>query len=181
MELRDFDAFAAISGPGSFTGLRIGISTVKAFAFANGAGTAAVPTLDALAKNLDGFDGALICPLMDARNGNVYSAIYRADGAQLARAELLGAGESAARIKAVLGDNVGISRIICNGDAAEKYIGYLRGEISDIPCDVAEGPYLYQNASAAALLAYEKAESGALIPPDKLEPDYMNMGYIKQI
>jgi len=77
MQPGDFEAFAAITGPGSFTGLRIGISAVKAFAFANGAGTVGVNTLDALAMNLAGRGDALACALMDARNGNVYQAIYR--------------------------------------------------------------------------------------------------------
>jgi tRNA threonylcarbamoyl adenosine modification protein YeaZ len=73
----DMDAFAVICGPGSFTGLRIGIAAVKAFAYADGKRVAAIPTLDALAYNLSGYAGSLLCPVMDARNGNVYQALYR--------------------------------------------------------------------------------------------------------
>ncbi|MDY6954688.1 MAG: tRNA (adenosine(37)-N6)-threonylcarbamoyltransferase complex dimerization subunit type 1 TsaB [Thermodesulfobacteriota bacterium] len=74
--LEALDAFAVTRGPGSFTGLRIGISAVKGFAFATGKPVAGVSTLDALAHPFSWFPG-LICPLLDARKGEVYAALYR--------------------------------------------------------------------------------------------------------
>ncbi|MGI6778805.1 MAG: tRNA (adenosine(37)-N6)-threonylcarbamoyltransferase complex dimerization subunit type 1 TsaB [Acetivibrionales bacterium] len=68
----DIDVFAASSGPGSFTGLRIGITTIKAMAFAVQKPVVAVPTLDSLAYNIPMTD-ALVCPIMDARK---QSGIY---------------------------------------------------------------------------------------------------------
>ena len=76
MELGDMDIFAASNGPGSFTGLRIGIATVKALGQALNKPVVGVPTLDGLAYNLISREG-LICPIMDTRREQVYTSIYR--------------------------------------------------------------------------------------------------------
>ncbi len=70
------DALAVSVGPGSFTGLRVGIATVKGLAMSLGLPVAPVPTLDALASNLP-FADAPVCPLLDARKGEVYLSLYR--------------------------------------------------------------------------------------------------------
>ena len=78
IELSDIDAFACSIGPGSFTGLRIGIATVKGFAMSLNKPTLSVPTLLALAYNVQNFDG-IICSIIDEKNYNVYAGIYRKD------------------------------------------------------------------------------------------------------
>jgi len=79
MDVADIDAFAVSLGPGSFTGLRVGLSTAKGFALATAKPVTGIPTLDALAHNL--FSAPhLICPLLDARKGEVYAALYEAEG-----------------------------------------------------------------------------------------------------
>ena len=75
-DIADVDALAVSIGPGSFTGLRVGIATVKGLAMAHGLPVAPVPTLDALACNLP-FADAPVCPLLDARKGEVYLSLYR--------------------------------------------------------------------------------------------------------
>ena len=70
------DLFVCTTGPGSFTGLRIGLSTVKGLALTTGKPVAGVSTLEALALNADGSP-LLICPMLDARKSQVYAAIYR--------------------------------------------------------------------------------------------------------
>ena len=83
-ELKEIDYIACSSGPGSFTGIRIGVSTAKALAHGLSKRIVPVPTLDVLAYNV--FDGTkLIVPIIDARRSQVYSAFYRWEGSKLKR------------------------------------------------------------------------------------------------
>lgn len=78
------DAFAATTGPGSFTGVRIGAATVKGLAFGTEKPCFEVSTLEAIAENLSCRKG-LICPVMNARRSQVYTALFRSDGETLTR------------------------------------------------------------------------------------------------
>jgi tRNA threonylcarbamoyladenosine biosynthesis protein TsaB len=78
------EGLAVAVGPGSFTGLRIGLSAVKGLAWALGVAVAAVPTLDAMASSLP-FAALPVCPVLDARKGEVYCSLYRWDGAVMRR------------------------------------------------------------------------------------------------
>ncbi|NLK51025.1 MAG: tRNA (adenosine(37)-N6)-threonylcarbamoyltransferase complex dimerization subunit type 1 TsaB [Syntrophomonadaceae bacterium] len=75
LTLADIGGIAVTVGPGSFTGLRIGLATAKGLAQATGKALVGIPTLDALALNLAGARG-LICPILDARKSEVYTALY---------------------------------------------------------------------------------------------------------
>ena len=75
MAVSDIDLFGAVVGPGSFTGVRIGVSSVKALAHAAGKPCIGVDALDALAANVTGFDG-VICPILDARAQQVYGSMF---------------------------------------------------------------------------------------------------------
>lgn len=84
LRTEDIDVFAVACGPGSFTGLRIGIAAVKGMAMAHGTPCAAVSTLKALAYNMRGAQG-LVCAAMDARCKQVYTALFRANGGAVER------------------------------------------------------------------------------------------------
>lgn len=75
----EVDAYAASCGPGSFTGVRIGVSLVKGLAFGKGKPCIAVSTLEALAENICALGGILV-PCMDARRNQVYNAVFSSDG-----------------------------------------------------------------------------------------------------
>ena len=72
---KDADVFAVTVGPGSFTGVRIGVSCVKGIAFGTKKACVAVSTLEALAEGAGDFDG-ILCPVMDARRNEVYNALF---------------------------------------------------------------------------------------------------------
>ena len=75
LKISDIDVFAASLGPGSFTGLRIGVATVKAFAYAGEKKVIGVSSLEVLANNLNYFSG-VVAPILDARNNRVFGGIY---------------------------------------------------------------------------------------------------------
>ena len=76
IEPDEIDLFACTIGPGSFTGLRVGASTVKGLALATGRPIAGVSTLEALAFNITGSE-IPVCPMLDAKKDQVYTALYR--------------------------------------------------------------------------------------------------------
>jgi tRNA threonylcarbamoyladenosine biosynthesis protein TsaB len=83
MNIKDMDGFSLAAGPGSFTGIRIGLSTVKSFSYASGKPVAAVSTLKALAWKLRHPQNHLICPLLDAKKEEIYAALFESKGGKL--------------------------------------------------------------------------------------------------
>lgn len=75
LQINDIDAFAVAIGPGSFTGLRIGLSTVKGFSYATCKPIISIPTLEALAWNFP-YSMYPVCPMLDARKKEVYAAVF---------------------------------------------------------------------------------------------------------
>lgn len=75
MRCEDMDAIAAVAGPGSFTGVRIGVCMAKGLAHATGKPCCAIDALEALSMNAAGFEG-LVCPILDARRAQVYCAAF---------------------------------------------------------------------------------------------------------
>ena len=83
-EIDDLDLFAVSNGPGSFTGVRIGVATVKGLAFGKEIPCAGVSTLEALAYNLRYYNG-ILCPVMNARRAQVYNALFSCENGVLTR------------------------------------------------------------------------------------------------
>jgi tRNA threonylcarbamoyladenosine biosynthesis protein TsaB len=116
LDLHEIDGLAVSLGPGSFTGLRVGLSTVKGLALAAEKPVVGVPTLDALASNLP-FTPYLICPILDARKGEVYTALYKDD--EGGRVERL----TPYQVLSPLGllEKIPLQETIFLGDGAEVY------------------------------------------------------------
>ncbi len=83
LRIQDMDGFALAAGPGSFTGIRIGLSTIKSFSFSSGKPVAAVSTLTALAWKLRHAQARLICPLLDAKKGEIFSGLFESKRSDL--------------------------------------------------------------------------------------------------
>lgn len=161
LSVGDIDLFAVSSGPGSFTGLRIGIGTAKGLAYACGKMCAGVSTLKALAYNIAPTD-ALIVPIMDARRNQVYCAAYKYEGDLLS--ELI--APSAEDIAVLCGRLTG--RAIFVGDGVRVY----REQISAIMKNKAlfAPPQLCLQSAASVCFA---ALNEKPISPEALEAVYL--------
>ncbi|KUK31451.1 MAG: Universal bacterial protein glycoprotease YeaZ [Thermoanaerobacterales bacterium 50_218] len=128
LELKDLDGFAVAVGPGSFTSLRIGLATGKAFAHASGKPLVGVPTLDVLAAALQGCEG-IICPVLRARRQEVYTAFYVSTPSGVKRLSsylALDPEEMVARLEANL--EAGITFI---GEGASHYWDLFREKLGE--------------------------------------------------
>jgi len=114
--IKDIDAFVIGLGPGSFTGLRIGVSTVKGFGISTKKPCVGISSLDSLALDANVEKDDLIVPVLDAKRGNVYSAIYRKEKNRIVKKSnylLLSVYELMKRIKGeavFLGDGINLYR-----------------------------------------------------------------------
>lgn len=161
----DIDLFAVANGPGSFTGLRIGISAVKGMAFAASKPCAAVSTLEAMAYNVAICDG-IVCASIDARCNQVYTATFLNDNGtvtRLAEEECLKADELAARLSEYDGD------IILVGDGAQ--LVKKAADEQGINTRLAPDPLRFQTGYGVCLAAMNAER----ITPEQLMPMYLKL------
>ena len=163
----DVDLYACAAGPGSFTGLRIGATAIKTMAQVFDKPIAAVPSLDALAYNLFNYDG-LLCPMLDAQRGAVYSALYKWEKDKLIKLEdyrVIDAKELVEKLGAfnqkvaILGDGVEI---------ATKYIDANNSNISLVPVGNSQ-----PRASSCAAIAQQMQEQGQIESSYSFMPVYI--------
>ena len=165
LNVSDIDLFALSAGPGSFTGVRIGAATVKGLAFGSDKPCIEVSTLEALAQNLV-FKQGLICPVMNARRSQVYTALFRSNGKELTRLM----PDSALSIEELdeLLSQYG-EPIALVGDGYEiTEQGFKKTEI----CFVPEALRL-QSALSVAAIALKKYESGEVCTDSSLSVNYL--------
>ena len=161
----DIDLFAVANGPGSFTGLRIGISAVKGMAFAVSKPCAAVSTLEAMAYNVAMCDG-VVCASIDARCNQVYTATFLNDNGTVTRLtdeECLKADELAARLSEYDGD------IILVGDGAQ--LVKKAADEQGIDTRLAPDPLRFQTGYGVCLAAMNAER----IAPEQLMPMYLKL------
>lgn len=125
VDINDVDGFVVSKGPGSFTGLRIGMATVKGLSMGSNKPYVSISSLDALAYSLLNFDG-LICPIMDALRDSVFTCIYKNIYGKLTKVidySALSLEELAKELNS-LGE-----KVIFTGDGVYKHKDYLLANI----------------------------------------------------
>lgn len=152
LAIGDLDMLAISVGPGSFTGLRVGVATWKGLAAGAKLPLAPVPTLDALAR-LGAVHDGLVCPVLDAKMGEVFGAVYRFEGGQ--RAKLT--GDRVCVVEDLVAGLTGGVRFL--GDGAQRYRERIEAVVPEAE-SVAE-PWAVPRASAVALEALALLEQGA--------------------
>ena len=167
-DISDIDAFAVCKGPGSFTGLRIGISAVKGMAFANNKPCAEVTSSESMAYNLIGFD-CIAVAVMDARCSQVYTALFKVKNTTIERlTDDLAVPIS--ELKDMLSSYD--EEIILVGDGADICYRALCDDFAEIK--IAPEAYKYQNATGVCLAA-ETKDKNFYIKSNELVPEYLRL------
>ncbi len=165
VSINEVDCFACSTGPGSFTGVRIGVATVKGLAYGKNKPSVSVSTLEALAYNLIGSEG-IICPVMNARRNQVYNALFECIDGKLERLcpdralsieELDEELSNCEKPVFLVGDGYGIT---------EK--GFKKTNVQFVP-----ERYRYQSAYSVARCALNKYKAGEYLTDAKLVPVYL--------
>ena len=166
----DIKLFACNVGPGSFTGVRIGVSLVKGLAFAHDIPTVPVSTLESLAENAFPLDG-ILCPVMDARRGQVYNALFRAENGALVRLTPDRAISGEALVHELLTEYPG-EPVRPMGDGTALFREAALGKILVSPVPEL---LLRQNAVSTARVALRLYESGSHTSDSRLSPLYLRL------
>ena len=159
LTLDDMGLIAVAHGPGSFTGLRIGVSAVKGLAWAK-----ALPCC-----GVSDFDGLIVCA-MDARRQQVYHALFRCENGQLTRL----CDDCAISLEALSDSLRGLSQPkLVVGDGAQLCYDHLTA--AGIPCRLASPAHRFQSAAGVALAAEDMARAGLACTAQDLQPVYLRL------
>ena len=165
----ELDAVAVNAGPGSFTGVRIGVSAVKGIAFTHNLPCISVSTLECMSENIAAED-AVICGVMDARCSQVYTALFERKNGVVNRIT-----EDEAITIAELADRLGMLNrpVILVGDGSAMCYSALADKVPNVT--LAPPAVRYQTAAATAVVAQKKWEAGETVSADALLPLYLRL------
>ena len=166
---QDVEAVAVAAGPGSFTGVRIGVAAAKGFAWGAQLPCYGVSTLEAMAHNLGVYQGYIV-PAMDARRNQVYTAIFHAEKGELSRVE-----EDMAISLAELGEKIKNYEepVFLVGDGALLCYNTLLEEVPGLVLPPEHR--MHQRAAGVALAAQVMVEAGAPGSGAELTPNYLRL------
>ena len=167
VSMRSIDGYAVSVGPGSFTGLRIGLSTVKGLALAAEKPLVGVSTLDALA-GLVPRCRYLICPIIDARKKEVYAALYRHRGEEIHRES-----DDFVLPPGTLADMLA-ERVLFLGTGGDLYRDVLTESLPGKAL-FASGRFRYPRAGSVGKLGLRRLAGGQVDPLDRIEPRYVRL------
>ena len=167
LDVSEIDLYAAVTGPGSFTGVRIGMACAKGFAWGRQLPLYGVSTLEAMVRGAACADG-VYCACMDARKGQIYNALFNwTDGALLRRTEdrAIAISELSQELKNIPGP------VYLAGDGAKLVFDTLKEE--NLPLRLLPEHLRQQRASGVALTAMEKIATGEPADAAALTPNYL--------
>ena len=169
LTVKDLDAVAVAAGPGSFTGVRIGVAAAKGFAWGAELPCYGVSTLEAMARNLGIYQGYVV-PAMDARRSQVYTAIFHAEKGELTRVE-----EDMAISLQELGEKIKNYEepVFLVGDGAVMCYNTLLEEVPGLVLPPEHR--MHQRAAGVALAAQAMADSGDPGNAAELTPNYLRL------
>ena len=166
---QDVQAVAVAAGPGSFTGVRIGVAAAKGFAWGAEIPCYGVSTLEAMAESLGAFDG-YVCACMDARRSQVYNALFLAQGGKLTRI----AEDRAIALADLKEELKNLKKsIFLVGDGALLCYNTLKEEVPELVLPPEHR--LHQRAVGVAILAQRLADAGIAPSGGELEPNYLRL------
>ena len=170
LDLNTIDAIAVSSGPGSFTGLRIGSATAKGLGLALNKPIISVPTVDALAYNLWGVKEQ-ICPLMDARRQQAYTGLYTFEDGQFETMIPQCAVDISEIVEKI---NETQKSVVFLGDGVPVFAEYLSEHLT-VPYMFAPANCNRQSAASVAVLAKKLHEAGMIETASEHKPDYLRL------
>ena len=165
----DVEAVAVAAGPGSFTGVRIGVAAAKGFAWGAEIPCYGVSTLEAMAESLDVYEGQ-VCACMDARRNQVYNAVFSAEGGVLTRVT-----EDRAIALSDLKEELKKAEkpVFLVGDGANLCYNTLRADVPNLILPPEHR--IHQRAVGVAILAQRMNDAGIAPSGGELEPNYLRL------
>lgn len=170
LDLSTIDAIAVASGPGSFTGLRIGSATAKGLGLALDKPIIPVPTVDGLAYNLYGVE-SMICPLMDARRNQVYTGLYTFENGKMINIMPQNAVSITEIIEKI---NKEGKKVIFLGDGVPVHKETIEKQLQ-VPFHLAPAHLARQRASAVGVLAEIYYKEGRVEHAREHKPEYLRL------
>lgn len=168
LTLKEMDCLGVTTGPGSFTGLRIGLSAVKGIAHGLGLPCVGISTLEALAENFHGIP-CMVAPVLDARCSQVYTALFQIENGspiRMAPDEAISIAALEERLKNMEKPVffVGDGAILCYNELKDRLL-----------CALPSPAMRYTRASSAALACEAAYQKGLTVPADELAPAYLRL------
>jgi tRNA threonylcarbamoyladenosine biosynthesis protein TsaB len=171
IDLAAIDVFAVTAGPGSFTGLRIGIATMQGLAFVSGKRIAAVSALDALAHAAasDAVEGTLVAAWIDAHRGDVFAGLYRVGAAPpFSRGRIVAVDAASVDDPAAILRRWDVAPDLFVGSGARQYISVIAARASG--ARIIDAPPL---AGVVGRVAVDCARAGETVDPAGVQPIYV--------